>query len=223
MSLIRSQEPFWLNTWLSGVLSFRADRAVHGHTSADRVRIEEAILNSIRPYHLGSVDRRYVAMSRIYNEAYCALSTAHYVACLGLIEDIQAAYFATRRHDQREFATHAAEWVLEATIFWKANLMEIMIVPLSLVSPIIQKTQESLPRGVVLDVVISNAHAGIVPGVFREFVRLCDCLDTRPQWFFDTSGNDWGELEEEGFLPVDEELQHIRLSLCRNRTYFSDA
>lgn len=94
---------------------------------------------------------------------------------------------------------------------WKANLMEIMILPLSQVSPIIQKTRELLPRGVVLDDVISNAHVGIVSEVFREFIRLCDCLDTQPMWAFDTSGEDWGELEEEeGFLPVNEELRDIR-------------
>lgn len=73
MGLIRAQEPVWLIIWLCGVLSFRFDRLVNKQPSEDLASIEKAMLASIRPYNLGTVDRRYVVMSRMYNGVSCLL------------------------------------------------------------------------------------------------------------------------------------------------------
>lgn len=148
-------------------------------------------------------------------KAHRAFTNSHYKICLTRVQEIKKSYLTTRRGEQRNFSAHYSEMLWEATVFWKANLMEMMIAPLSHVSVIIQRVFGFLPSRMTFYDVMVNAHGGIVPEVFREFVQLCYSFDTRPKWFFETRNKNTGNMEEDGFLPVNEELQGIRRSICR--------
>lgn len=236
MGLPRAQEPIWLNAWLEGVFNFKTDTPVNGKISEIRLCIEDTMLESIKPYDLGLTDERYVEVAQTYNEvsfdlillcffqrreradpkqAHGALTISDYTTCLTSIQRLQRSYLTTQEQEYRDYGNHHSEMLWEATVFWKANLMEMMIAPLSHVSPIVGRTFSLLPPRMAFYNVIVNAYGGRVPEVFEEFVQLCYNFDTRPKWFHKTSERDLSNLEEDGFLPVNEKLREIRRRICR--------
>ncbi|KAL8943381.1 MAG: hypothetical protein Q9216_001090 [Gyalolechia sp. 2 TL-2023] len=191
------------------------DRPMTKNISEDRVCIEEAILQSLRPFNIYFVHKRKWAICNVYNQAHELLINSRHKECLARVREIKKVYHRIRKAEHRDILKHGEVMLWEATLYWKVNLIEMLIHPLSKVSPIIKNTRKMLPRGITLDHVISTAHNRVVPDVFREFVRLCDYYDTRPMWVFEPMDRDLLGLDAEGFLPVDWTIRAIRRSLRR--------